>query len=236
MQSEQIDLAWRIASKCEECAIRNMVLFADLERSDFDLIHHPIIELDLKAGDTLYNQGDQPEALYTVRSGLVKLVSYLTDGSFRIVRILKQGDVAGLEALDHKPYLHHAVVLEDASFCRLSAHDIENLNQHSPHLFRQLTTRWQRVLSDADTWLSKLTSGFARQRVAHLLLYLGKDCPQQECFLPGREDMGALLALTTETASRIVAEFKRKGLITPVSAHRISINREGLSSITEGDQ
>ncbi|RLA21117.1 MAG: Crp/Fnr family transcriptional regulator [Gammaproteobacteria bacterium] len=236
MQPDQIDKAWRVASKCEQCAIRSLVLFADLTKEDFDLLHYPIHELNFATGETLYNQGDKPEAIYTVRSGLVKLVSYLSDGSFRIVRILRQGDVVGLEALDNKNYLHHAVILESASFCRLPVGEIKELNDNSPHLFKQLTARWQRVISDADTWLSKLTSGFAKQRVAHLLIYLSQDCQSTQCYLPGREDMGALLAITTETASRVIAEFKRKGFIKLVSPHQAIIDQEALVAIIQGDE
>lgn len=234
MQPDQIDNAWHAATKCEQCAIRNLVLFADLTKDDFELLHHPIHELNFATGETLYNQGDNPEAIYTVRSGLVKLVSYLSDGSFRIVRILRQGDVVGLEALDNKHYLHHAIVLESASFCRLPVGEIKLLNDNSPHLFKQLTARWQRVISDADIWLSKLTSGFAKQRVAHLLIYLSNDCETSLCYLPGREDMGALLAITTETASRVIAEFKRKGFIKLASPHQAVIDREALTAIIEG--
>ena len=235
MKSDQIDIAWSAASKCEQCAIRNLVLFADLTKDDFDLIHQPIHEFNLATGETLYKQGDKPEAIYTVRSGLVKLVSYLSDGSFRIVRILKQGDVVGLEALDNKHYLHHAVILDSASFCRLPVCGIKDLNKNSPHLFKQLTARWQRVISDADIWLSKLSSGFARQRVAHLLIYLSQDSNTDSCFLPGREDIGAILAITTETASRIIAEFKRKDILQLASPHQANINREALEVIIKGE-
>jgi CRP-like cAMP-binding protein len=235
MEADKIDNAWHSASRCEQCAIRNLVLFADLTKDDFDLIHHPIHELNFATGETLYNQGDKPEAIYTVRSGLVKLISYLSDGSFRIVRILRQGDVVGLEALDDKHYLHHAIVLETASFCRLPVSEIKALNDNSPHLFKQLTARWQRVISDADTWLSKLTSGFAKQRVAHLLIYLSQDCQATQCYLPGREDMGALLAITTETASRVIAEFKREGFIKLVSPHKAMIDRDALNTVIQGD-
>ena len=233
MKAEQIDRAWSAATKCEQCAIRKLVLFADLTKEDFELIHTPIYELNIDKGETLYNQGDKPEAIFTVRSGLVKLVSYLSDGSYRIVRILKQGDVVGLEALDNKHYLHHALVLDSASFCRLPVDEIRALNTRSPHLFNQLTARWQRVISDADIWLSKFSNGFARQRVAHLLIYLSQGSETESCYLPSREDIGALLAITTETASRVVAEFKRKGLIESISSHNVSINRSAMLELAE---
>jgi hypothetical protein len=41
------------------------------------------------------------------------------------------------------------------------------------------------------------------------LLYLAQHNSTNYFYLPGRQDIGALLAITTETASRIIAEFKR---------------------------
>ncbi|ORU93685.1 MAG: hypothetical protein A6F70_06365 [Cycloclasticus sp. symbiont of Bathymodiolus heckerae] len=233
MDSKQIDNVWKHGKKCEQCAIRNLVLFADLDKNDFDLIHRPINEFELAVGETLYNQGDCSDFIFTLRSGLIKLVSYLADGSVRIVRIIKKGDVVGLEALDNKHYLHHAVVLEEAAFCRIPVSQIKELNERSPHLSKQLTARWQRVIFDADVWLSQLSSGFAKQRVAYLLLYLSDGNDDGECYLPTREDIGAMLAMTTETASRVIADFKRKGFIKLVSAHQLIINKESLNELCE---
>jgi len=233
MEQKKIDHVWEYGAKCEECAIRHLVLFADLDKADFESIHRPINEFQLAVGETLYNQGDKSEAVFTLREGLVKLVSYLADGGVRIVRIIKKGDVVGLEALDNKQYLHHAVVLEDASFCRIPVSQIKMLNEGSPHLSKQLTARWQRVIHDADIWLSQLSTGFAKQRVAYLLLYLSEGNERNECYLPTREDIGAMLAMTTETASRTVADFKRKGIIKALTSHRISVDRDRLEELCE---
>jgi DNA-binding transcriptional regulator YhcF (GntR family) len=48
--------------------------------------------------------------------------------------------------------------------------------------------------------------------MARLLITLGCTGDHPET-MPSREDMGALLGITTETASRIMAEFKRRGLV-----------------------
>ncbi len=53
----------------------------------------------------------------------------------------------------------------------------------------------------------------AKQRVARLLLRLVRDDNNSECLLFSREDMGAMLGITTETASRAIAGFKRKSLL-----------------------
>jgi len=89
MESKHIDHAWNGKTNCKDCAIRGLVLFADLDQSDFKLIHYPINELQLEKGETPYKEGDQPQAIYTIRTGMIKLVHYLADGSFRIVRVLR---------------------------------------------------------------------------------------------------------------------------------------------------
>ena len=232
MKLALVNAAWEGADKCRDCGIRHLVLFADLNQDDFNLIHSPIDDYELDAGETLYQESSQPRFIYTIRSGLVKLVHYLPNGNYRIVRLLKQGDVGGMEALNGTSYLHHAIALENTLVCRIPTAEIVYLNQKSPRLFKQLTARWQKVISDADVWLANLTIGSAKKRVASLLLYLAtrSDTQANYSFLLGREDMGALLGITTETASRVTAEFKRDGLIK-VNHHYVWIDNKKLEEI-----
>jgi CRP-like cAMP-binding protein len=228
MKTTDITQAWNGADKCQQCPIRELVLFADLQREDFDLLHLPINDYKLKAGESLYQEQQSPKFVYTIRSGLIKLVHYLPDGSYRIVRLLHQGDLAGIEALNKSSYLHHAIALQETSVCRIPVEDIELLNNNSPHLYKQLTARWQKVQSDANVWLADLTMGSSKKRMANLLIYLSDHSNDEGYFyLPSREDIGALLAVTTETASRIVAEFKRLSLLQTKS-HMAQLDKAKL--------
>ncbi len=211
MNPTVIHHAWHNAEKCTQCPIRHLVLFADLQQDDFKQLHIPIQDIKLMAGENLYQENEIAQNIYTIRSGLVKLVRYLPNGSYRIVRILRQGDLAGIEALSHSAYLHHAVALQPAFICRIPLENIEQINLNSPHLYKQLTARWHKVQSDADIWLTQLTIGNAKKRMANLLIYLSDLSESHYFFLPNREDIGAILAITAETASRIIAEFKRLG-------------------------
>lgn len=209
MNPTSINLVWNGAEKCSQCLIRHLVLFADLQQDDFNQLHIPIHDLELQTGSTLYKENEEAQYVYTIRSGMVKLVRYLPNGSYRIVRLLQVGDLAGIEALGGSAYLHHAITLQNTSVCRIPIKDIEQLNLKSPRLYKQLTARWQKVQSDANIWLAELTVGNSRKRVANLLIYLSHFSSNDSFYLPGREDIGAILAITTETASRIIAEFKR---------------------------
>jgi CRP-like cAMP-binding protein len=205
--------AWSGKANCKDCALRNSVLFAGLKESDFEDLHQPVDQIILNPGEKLYGEGELGTHMFTLRTGSVKLEQYLSDGTQRIVRLLKPMDVAGLETLLNEPYKHNAFALQKTEICRYPTSAVIGLSKRNPQLHFNLMTRWQSALSDADTWIIELSTGSAKQRVARLLIRLAKDAKDTQCSLFGREDMGAMLGITTETASRIIAEFKRQGLM-----------------------
>ncbi len=225
--------AWAGEADCRRCELRNSVLFAGLTEQDFDRIHDPIDQFDLKPGTSLYQAGELGDYMFTVRSGSLKLVQCLPDGSQRIVRIARGTDVLGLEALVGNTYQHDAVALAPTEVCRFPTRVVKALTKESPGLHQELMQRWQRALTEADAWLTELSTGSARQRVARLLLRLVRDRESSECQLFGREDMGAMLGITTETASRTIAAFKRESLIVESQTNRFLLDIPNLRRIAE---
>ncbi|MFZ1641497.1 MAG: Crp/Fnr family transcriptional regulator [Candidatus Contendobacter sp.] len=223
-------------AKCRHCAVRNSVLFAGLEEVDFRHIHQPIKDVALAPQDSLYRMSERGSTLFTLRSGVIKLLQYLPNGSQRIVRLLRDGDALGLEALVGQPYQHDAIALTDCEICAIPVDVVEQLGHEQPRLYRELMARWQQALSEADAWLTQFTTGTARQRVARLLLRL--TCPEQDNHLPlfGREDMGAMVGLTTETVSRAIAELRRQGVLRDRGANIQECDRETLRRIADGEE
>ncbi len=234
MKLASIDAAWNGIDRCRECGIRDLALFANLVEDDFQHIHQPIDELLFKAGDVLYRSGEEVNSVMTIRSGLVKLLQYLPDGNRRIVRVLRQGDLAGLEHVAGGPALHDAVALHDVEVCRIPLTVVSHIQQNSPVLHQQLMDRWRRALADADQWLTHLSTGTSKLRVARLLLMLSSSCKQEVFFLPTREDIGAMLALTTESASKATAEFRRNGWLDVVDQQHARIDRSALEAFVAG--
>jgi CRP/FNR family transcriptional regulator, anaerobic regulatory protein len=221
------------AADCRICSIRESVLFSGLDDSVFEKLHDPIDQYTLPTGATLYQAGDRGERLYTIRSGTLKLVQYLPDGSQRIVRLIRSTDVTGLELLVGEPYQHDAVVLQETEVCALPLRVVDNLSKENPALHRELLTRWQRALNEADAWLTELSTGSAKQRIARLLLRLVKYKEESQCSLFAREDMGAMLGVTTETASRTIAEFKRQSLLIETSPNQFLLDVPNLKRLAE---
>jgi CRP/FNR family transcriptional regulator len=225
--------AWSGEADCLNCSLRASVLFAGLEESDFERIHDPIDQFVIKPGIALYHAGDEGDYMFTVRSGTCKLVQYLPDGGQRIVRLARTTDVIGLEALLEDRYQHDAIAVHTTEVCRFPARVVRALGRENPKLHRELMARWQRALTEADAWLTELSTGSARQRVARLLLRLVRDQESSECELFGREDMGAMLGITTETASRTIAEYKRQSFLVEVRPNLFLLDIPNLRRIAE---
>ncbi|NMM12489.1 MAG: Crp/Fnr family transcriptional regulator [Rhodoferax sp.] len=207
--------AWRGKSDCRNCGMRDMVLFADLNEQDFGMIHAPIDDLEFKQGATLYDEGSRAQGVFTVRTGMIKLVRVTSDGRHRIVRVLRPGDVAGLEALATSRYDSEAVALTDVAVCRIPLDVIHTLGASSHRLHHMLMQKWQKALKDADDWLADLNFGTARQRVSNLILKMRSPADSQISILFARDDMGAMLNLKLETVSREVSRLVREEVIAP---------------------
>jgi CRP/FNR family transcriptional regulator, anaerobic regulatory protein len=233
MKPNCTNVEWHGRVKCEVCEVRNFVLFSGLSLHELDSILKPIDNLHVPQHVTLYEQGAAAPNLYTVRSGLIKLKVDLPNGGQRIVRLLRPGDVAGMEALVGDRYHHTAIALQDADVCRIPREVVTRLDQTSPAVHQALLQRWQRSVDQADHFITALSTGQAEARMARLLIMLCCTLNRPET-VPSREDMGALLGISTETASRIMAEFKRRGLVHSDKGNDVICDQAGLNQLANG--
>lgn len=225
--------AWQGVVECKGCAFRQFGLFSDLHTEDLARLSSPIDRLSLRAGDTLYTQGDRGRAVFSIVGGIITLEQDALNGNRRIVRLHRSGDAIGLEAVLGLDYEHTAVAVRPITVCRIPINAIDDITQRSSRLVKQLMARWHRALHQADLCLTLLSTGSARARVARLLLYLCSEDRDPVCDLLARNDMAALLGITVETASRVIAEFRRRHVITVIAGNRYRIDRNALREIAE---
>jgi len=101
-------------------------------------------------------------------------------------------------------------------------------------LNRQLIGKWHDMVQRSHQCARELSSGSARQRLARLFLLLAPPSVEH-CRLFGREDVGALLAITTETASRVVSDFKRRKVVTEITSNVFRRDIAVLQTIADGE-
>jgi CRP/FNR family transcriptional regulator, anaerobic regulatory protein len=228
------DHEWKGRADCEHCSIRGMMLFSALPQDSFTHLLHPIDNYRYAAGSELYAEGVHGQEAFSIRRGLVKLLCRGPDGSQRIVRLLGKGAVVGLELLDKGVTYHHtAIAAQELDLCAIPMPTLKNLEAHHPELCNKVRQQLQYQVDRADHWIKKLNTGMTRARIAHLLLLLqelGAD-RNGDIELLSRDDMAAVVGVTKETASRVIADFKRQGLLYKVAVNRFRVEVERLREL-----
>ncbi|MBX3604476.1 MAG: Crp/Fnr family transcriptional regulator [Piscinibacter sp.] len=212
------------ARVCADCGVRRFALFGALDLQGLDQIHVDIVETRLRPGQPLYEAGQPGVAAFTVRAGLVRLERTNAQGERRVLRLAGRSDLVGMESMLGQTYAADAIACTEVQACRLPHGLIESLTRREPALALDLMKRWQRALDDADEWLVELGSGSARQRMLRLLLKLSEYGEEgATLWLPSREQIGSMLGMTLETASRLVSALKREGVIETVDKRHVRV-------------
>ncbi len=220
------------AQACARCGVREVALFGALPDEALDQIHQHIAEERLAPRQALFELGHRADALYTVRSGVLQLERVNERGDRRVVRLAGRGDLLGLEAMLLQPYGATAVACTQVEVCRIPRSLLQELSASQPSLSAGLMQRWQQALSGSEEWLVELSMGPSRRRVLQLLRKLSEyaePAPLSNIWLPSREDMGAMLNMTIETASRMVSSLKREGVLLDVQSRQACLNTAALA-------
>ncbi|MDT7833908.1 Crp/Fnr family transcriptional regulator [Aquabacterium sp. OR-4] len=199
---------------CLDCGVRRSALFGVLEADALEQLHGHIADLHVQPGQRLFSANDPGLAAFTVREGVVRLERMSERGERRIVRLAGRSDLIGLEALLGQTCAADAVACTPVKVCRLPRLMIDELAKGHPEMLRDLMKRWQAALDEAEEWLTELTAGSARWRMLRLLLKISEfGDADGRVWLPSRQQMGAMLGMTVETASRLVSALKREGVL-----------------------
>lgn len=220
-------------AQCTDCEIRKMAMCSGLSGHELEPLLHGVDIIQVEPQSHVYQEGDKAGFVFTVRSGVVKLTKELPNGDVRIVRLSSRGDTIGLEVMLGGPYNHTATALTEVELCRVPLGVMNALNEQVPSFHHQLMARWQMNVDVAESFITDLSTGHAKARLAHLLLNYFSDGLSGVWNHPARDDIAHMLGITLETASRIMAEFKREGLISEVSGRIVIHDPVALKAIAE---
>lgn len=169
-----------------------------------------------QAKEVIYRESEAVDRICIIRSGLVKLLSYLPNGRARIVRLHVRGQWLGIEGLLGEPYEHTAIAIDDVILQHVPIHSLQHRLMDEPERLLQLLKQWHIDLAQADRWISEFSTGGIKPRVARLLEYLAEleyNSPTDTVELLTVCEMSEILGVTPESVSRIVATFKRRDIL-----------------------
>jgi CRP/FNR family transcriptional regulator len=232
MKTIQIKAAWNGHSDCLSCGIRQSALFSDIPEDQFADFHRQVDDLEFPKDAAIFHQGESAEYVYTLRTGLLKIVLLAPNGEERILRVIQPGALAGLDALTTGRYGHTAVALGPVKVCRLPINLVKTLDAKLPVLHKRLMDKWSEALHDAETWFAELNSGTAEQRLARLLIKLSQhDNGVTTALLFRREDMGSMLGVTLETISRRLSALRKEGVLQMASSQSPTVTITNFAAL-----
>lgn len=200
-------------SGCASCRLPLQSLCRGAAGCVDDLFGASSTDCRVPAGTCIGEAGRVSTDLYIVRSGVLHLEQMAHDSERRIVGLVGVGGTVGLDALFGRPLAARAVAWTDLALCRVPVAALRERLPHSTGLSTAVMEAMQDALSGSYDWTVGTSCGPLRTRLMWLLLRLVALFGGPRVCLPTREDLGAMLGVTTESASRAVSQLRRMGLL-----------------------
>ncbi|MES2766911.1 MAG: Crp/Fnr family transcriptional regulator [Bacteroidota bacterium] len=231
-----------IAPDCATCSSRHSSVFADLEIDELRQLPLNKGCNVYKAGDSIYNEGNHSSGLYCIHKGKVKIFKNGGEGKDQILRFAKEGDIIGYKAiLSDKPYSASATALEDAVVCYIPKKSYFDVLHDSPKLALKMMQLLTNDLKVAEHQVMEFAQKPIRERLAEAILILKETFGFEEntttiAVSLTREEIANMIGTATESAIRLLSEFKKEKLIE-LNGRKITIidNKNLLKSANLDD-
>ncbi len=171
-----------------------------------------------KKGDEFITEGTIPEGVFCILKGTSKLFKNGFNGKEQILRFLKSGDIIGYRSLlCNTKFGASAVAMEDMEISFISKKFFFKILQNDPKIAYEILKKIAEDLGEASRTITILAQKTVRERLAEILLLLeDKLDVDKDGFINislTREEVANLIGTATESAIRLISEFKYDQLI-----------------------
>ncbi|MFD2100716.1 Crp/Fnr family transcriptional regulator [Flagellimonas iocasae] len=226
-------------SRCENCIIRQFNSLRAMSKEELKKVSDSKTTKTIKKGQPLFEEGDKLNGVYCVRNGVSKLSKLSANGKDQIVKLATKGEVMGQRSVISEEVTNlSAIAVSDMEVCFIPKESITHTLQSNPNFTLEVLRHMAHDLKEADDVIVNISQKTVKQRIAEAFLYLKNNFGEDEegylALTLSREDISNVVGTATESAIRIISEFKKKGLIR-TSGKRIGIKDERkLMELVEG--
>jgi CRP/FNR family cyclic AMP-dependent transcriptional regulator len=186
--------------------------FADADAETLETLAAVGAERQLVRGDTLFDEGDPPDALYVVTRGRVAIaIANPIDRRESVVALMEPGDLFGeLGMLDDRPRSAMARALEASSVLAVPYAPVLEMFDRHPKLLWNVTRLLAQRLRAMDEALADSVFLDVTGRTAKRLLELANGSDQFT--LPvTQEELAGMVGASRERVNKAIASFIRLG-------------------------
>jgi len=223
-------------SKCEQCIIKQFNSLKALTKDELVRISGCKTTKTIKKGELIFDEGETLNGVYCVKDGVCRLSKLSANGKDQIVKLVVKGDLLGQRSLIGNESANlSAVALNDMEVCFIPRDEIIGDLKKNSNFSMDMLQKLAHDLKDSDNVIVNMAQKSVRQRLAESLLYIQDHFGiTDDGFLSvilSREDYANIVGTATESAIRVLSQFKKNGYIT-TSGKQIKIeNIEGLKRV-----
>ncbi len=208
---------------------------------------HRHTQFSLKAKDYLYLEGDNPEYVYTLFSGWVKLYKSLGNGKKQVLRFALPGDFLGFQGSTEGSMLHSAQALDHCVVCAFPRDQIQDLFSQEPAIGNEMIMMNARVMSACQEYLLSTGVRNAQERIAFLMLelfnrlrLLERFCEQNvsesAAIIPlTQEDIADAVGMTQIHVNRMLQQMKEDNLLSCANGRLEILDHDALIRLANFD-
>ena len=214
-------------------------LWATLSQDEKRIIVDNFEIHNFKKNQIIYAESENPEYLWCLLKGKVKLYKDGIGGRQQILRLYRPIQYFGYRAFFAKePYVSTAAAFETSTLGAIKMSIVAELIDHNINLAWFFIRELSKHLGGSDTKIVNLTQKHIRGRLAEALILLIESYGFEEDgetlkIYMAREDIANLSNMTTSNAIRTLSSFVAEHIIT-VDGRRITlINESQLRKISK---
>ena len=163
-------------------------------------------------GDAVFRDGDAPDSVYLLKSGLVKAVKYSPRDEPLIMQIIAPGTLFGMIAvMDKKTYPVTALSLRESEAYRIPTADFDELLKKHADFAQEVFSEVGQHVRHSQA-LRALAKEPVDKRIMYILWLLSASIGRELPIL--REDIADMAGTSQETAIRALVALRRKKLIS----------------------
>lgn len=219
--------------KCEQCIIKQFNSLKSLSKEELVRMSACKTSMTIKKGEVIFAEGDVLNGVYCVRDGICKLSKLSANGKDQIVKMVVKGELLGQRSLISEESSNlQAIALNDMEVCFIPKSEIIKDLKNNTNFSLDVLKSMAKDLREADDVIVNMAQKSVRQRLAETLIHIhksfGTNADGTISVLLSREDFANIVGTATESAIRVLSQFKKEGLISTIGKH---IKIENLAAL-----
>ena len=187
-------------------------------------------------GEALFEEGSNVDGIYFIENGTAKLYKLGFNRKEQILRFIKEGDIIGYRALlIDEAYQATAEAMSDLQAIFIPSDVFLHLLEVDSQLSYTMLQKISFELGESSNTVTFLAQKTVRERLAEVLLLLEQKLgTDPEGFIKislTREEIANLIGTATESAIRLISEFKQDELIEVEGRNIKIIHHEKLRKL-----